>query len=50
MNGGDHAVLDFEILVNDLDEWGEAVGGAGGSGDYCVLLCVVEFLHMVSGC
>ena len=42
MQGGEHAVLDTEFLVDDLDDGGDAVGGATCVGDDVIDGGVVE--------
>ena len=42
MQGGEHAVLDAELFVDDLDDGGDAVGGATGVGDDVIYLGIVE--------
>ena len=42
MQGGKHAVLDAELFVDDFDDGGDAVCGAGGVGDDVMLGGIVE--------
>ncbi len=42
VDGGDHPVLDADLLVQHLDHRRQAVGGAGGGGNQVVLCRVVE--------
>ena len=44
MDCGDRTVSDTEFFVDDFDNWGEAVGGAGRRGDKPVCIRIAKVL------
>src|SRR5882762_3539714 len=44
MDGGNHAVPYPDPFVNHVDDWSEAICGAGGGGDEMVLVGIIQMI------